>query len=126
MKKNDIFTFTAPNGEEATAVILDKQLKRDDCILTIYWYLCYAQNRLFYYIEKYFPDVDKTEYGTGATIADYAILPDYDRMLEDHQHHIDISFCPISCQATPVACRLWATQCTCHPLQDARRAWHQS
>jgi hypothetical protein len=88
MKKNDIFTFIAPNGEEVTAVVLDKQLKRDDCILTIYWYLCYAQNRLFYYMERYFPDVDKTEYEAGDTIVDYAVLPDYDDMLEAYSDHL--------------------------------------
>lgn len=81
MRKNDIFTFTAPNGAEVIAVVLDKQLKRDDCILTIHQHLCYAQNRLFYYIEKYFPDVDKTEYEIGNTIVDYVIIPDYDELL---------------------------------------------
>jgi hypothetical protein len=80
MRKNDIFTFTTPDEVEVTAVVLDKQLKRDDCILTIHQYLCYAQNRLFYYIEKYFPDVDKTEYELGNTIVDHVILLDYDRL----------------------------------------------
>ena len=56
MKKNEIFTFTAPNGVEVTAVVID-------CLGTCnfeqtedsqHWdekYLCYAQNRLFYHIE---------------------------------------------------------------------------
>lgn len=56
MRKNDVFTFTAPNGVEVTAVVID-------CLGTCgfeevedskHWdekYLCYAQNRLFYYIE---------------------------------------------------------------------------
>lgn len=56
MKKNDIFAFTAPNGVEVTAVVID-------CFSTYtlglvgdsrHWenkYLCYAQNRLFYHTE---------------------------------------------------------------------------
>lgn len=91
MEKNDIFTFTTSDGVEVTAVVLDKQLRRDDCILTIYWYLCYAQNRLFYYIEKYFPDVDKTEYEMGNTIVDHVVIPDYDAILENYQHQIDMA-----------------------------------
>ncbi len=81
MEKNDIFTFTTSDEVEVTAIILDKQLERNDCILTVYRYLCYAQNRLFYYIEKYFPDVDKTEYEIGNTIINYVIIPDYDSIL---------------------------------------------
>jgi len=56
MKKNDIFTFTAPNGAKVTAVVIDclgtynfEQIEDSQ-----HWddkYLCYAQNRLFYHIE---------------------------------------------------------------------------
>lgn len=56
MKKNDIFTFTAPNGVEVTAVVINRigicdfEQTED----SQHWYdkyLCYAQNRLFYHIE---------------------------------------------------------------------------
>lgn len=91
MKKNDMFTFIAPNGVKVTAIVLDKQLKRDDCILVIHWYLCYAQNRLFYFVKRYFPDVDKTEYEVGNTIVNHVIIPDYDSMLENYQHQLDMA-----------------------------------
>ena len=84
MKKNDIFTFTALNGVEVTAVVLDKQLIENSIFFTKYQYICYAQNRLFYYMERYFPDVDKIEYEIGNTIVDHVIIPDYDRMLTRH------------------------------------------
>ena len=91
MKTNDIFTFIAPNGVEVTAIVLDKQLIENSIFFTIYQYTCYAQNRLFYYTERYFPDVDKTELKEGKVIADYAILPKYDTILENYQHQIDMA-----------------------------------
>ena len=68
MKKNDIFTFTAPNGVEVTAVVVHA---------TRSTYLCYAQNRLFEMWES-------QEFGLAynGVVVDYAILPDYDEMLE--------------------------------------------
>ena len=83
MKKNDIFTFTASNGAEVTAVVIDK-VPCTGGVMTDTLY-CYSQNRIFTYIEtgglhKY-----------GEVIVDCAILPDYDRMLEDYQHQIDMA-----------------------------------
>ena len=92
MTKNDIFTFTAPNGEEVTAVVLD--------IISRSWkyaytdtlkYLCYAQNRLFTGSNdvtditndalaenrKYKDSVFKQD----EIIVDFAILPDYDTLM---------------------------------------------
>jgi hypothetical protein len=49
MKKNDVFTFTAPNGVEVTAVVINELSYRviaGDATTT---WLCYAQNRLFTY-----------------------------------------------------------------------------
>ena len=82
MKKHDIFTFIAPNGVEVTAVALYAvTLFDDDKFIGNKW-ICYAQNRLFTMmdhkesIKKY----EEPEY--GEIIVDYAILPDYDSMLE--------------------------------------------
>lgn len=95
MKKSEIFTFTAPNGVEVTAVVINK-LRTDyrestDTIVRVW--LCYAQNRLFTYFEEIgrknacTPEeeefVIKAWYGT--VIVDYCILPDYDDMLEAKQ-----------------------------------------
>ena len=67
MKKNDVFTFTAPNGAEVQAVVVHVAKST---------YLCYAQNRLFEMWES-------PEFGLAynGIIVDYAILPDYDEML---------------------------------------------
>ena len=85
MKKNDVFTFTAPNGEEVTAICLDVthsyQCGED---AWYYEYLCYAQNRLFIgasytvYEEDYYKELDFTQ---ERVVVDYAILPDYDELL---------------------------------------------
>lgn len=83
MKKNEVFTFTAPNGVEVTAVALYAVTLFDDNAFIGNKWICYAQNRLFTMmdhkegIKKY----EEPEY--GEIIADYAILPDYDNMLEE-------------------------------------------
>lgn len=86
MKKNDIFTFTAPNGAEVTAVALDCISSSNILGSTNTW-ICYAQNRIFTYIEEQhdftgFSKCDVTNnYKYGEVIADYAILPDCDELL---------------------------------------------
>lgn len=96
MKKNDVFTFTAPNGVEVTAVVIEElhvaPLKSND--VRLHTFLCYAQNRLFtyYWLEGHdhfvsCSDVDEQNY--GRIIVDYAILPDYDDMLEAEQQMFD-------------------------------------
>ena len=83
MKKNDIFTFTAPNGVEVTGVCLYPIFK--GTAVTIY--VCYAQNRLFTMLEE----STMTDKGVEKTmkyhevIADYAILPDYDSLLDNYK-----------------------------------------
>ena len=95
MKKNDVFTFTAPNGVEVTGVILDTTGWYHD--IDELWereHLCYAQNRLFLGSEDYTCKDGKEElldFTVTKVIVDYAILPDYDRMLEDYQHQIDMA-----------------------------------
>ena len=118
MKKNDVFTFTAPNGVEVTAVVL-KVITMSECERTESsetWttiYLCYAQNRIFlhnvwkrvervinddcpdddnvdyYYALKYYShDVETTGYHQEI-IVDFAILPDYDEVLGAAQQKFD-------------------------------------
>ena len=91
MKKNDIFTFTAPNGVEVTAVVLSvsKQFNNEPHTIQCE-YVCYSQNRLFTcknIVSISYPDIEKCEYCDrkieyGEVIVDYAVLPDYDAMLE--------------------------------------------
>ena len=88
MKKNEIFTFTAPNGVEVTAVVVD--------IIASWYelggfkeivYLCYAQNRLFTWKEKLFGSARNSSL-YGRVVAEYAILPDYDAMLEAYSDNL--------------------------------------
>ena len=94
MKKNEVFTFTAPNGVKVTAVCL----YCTDTMGNMTVYLCYAQNRLFTMREFHSEWVEETgevcnetfiEY--GEVIVDYAVLPDYDIVLEDYQHQISMA-----------------------------------
>ena len=89
MKKNEIFTFTAPNGVEVTGVVtaIISRTKYQTVAL------CYAQNRLFTFYEHIAYDVESGEanydYSYGEIIVDYAVLPDYDAMLEAEQQKFD-------------------------------------
>lgn len=111
MKKNEVFKFTAPNGVEVTAVVVDvlepitEHTFDETSVITKH--LCYAQNRLFYYslIEKTEvvidedwndnPEVDyyyalvhhshevkSSEGHLNEIIVEYCILPEYDTILE--------------------------------------------
>lgn len=52
MKKNDVFTFTAPNGVEVTAVVVGTTGIQEDYFGRQFLnHVCYAQNRLFTYNE---------------------------------------------------------------------------
>ena len=84
MKKNDIFTFTAPNGVEVTAVVVAKVAHEVDYKWATKRFVCYAQNRLFTYEEshciwEHMNEEPKSKY--GEVLVNYAILPDYDELL---------------------------------------------
>ena len=95
MKKNDIFSFTAPNGVEVTAVILNMYNgKLTENYFGSWECVAYAQNRLFtckmIFKRKYFAGqvpqgennpviLDKVL--NVKVFVDYAILPDYDELL---------------------------------------------
>ena len=122
MKPKEVFTFTAPNGVEVTAVVIDYlgTHNYEEVEDSKHWdekYLCYAQNRLFYYtkwtqIDKvidddFVPSNDeendwyyaimyhshevKTTGSSQEILVDYCILPEYDSMLEDYQHQLDMA-----------------------------------
>ena len=90
MKKNDIFTFTASNGAEVTAVVISVVEATLPCKMDRCWterrmlYTCYGQNRLFTLTTKiegkiFCKEVGNPEY--GEVLVEYAILPDYDLLL---------------------------------------------
>lgn len=83
MKKNDIFTFTAPNGVEVTAVVVDELTSdyREETDTIINVFLCYAQNRVFTYFEEVGKDTCTVKAYYGKVLIDYAFLPDYDKLL---------------------------------------------
>lgn len=95
MKKNEVFTFTAPDGVKVTAAAVEK-LSSDwsdfDDTITVEW-LCYSQNRLFTFCEQigrrnaYTPEEESylIESWYGRVLVEYCILPDYDAILANHQ-----------------------------------------
>ena len=90
MKTNEIFTFTAPNGAEVTAVCL----KNMGTIGNMTQYLCYGQNRLFTMNEFYSEWVEETgevckstHIDYGEVIVDNVTIPDYDVVIEDYHYH---------------------------------------
>ena len=89
MNKNDIFTFTTPNGVEITAVVVCLLNKSE--YSTLQQYLCYTQNRLFTCYTGINYEDNKQFRMCGNVVVDYAILPDYDKMLEDYQHQLDMA-----------------------------------
>lgn len=89
MKKNDIFTFTTPNGVEITAIVIC--ILHKDETSTLQQYLCYAQNRLFTCYTGTNYENGKQFKMCGNVVVDYAILPDYDKALEAYQHQLDIA-----------------------------------
>ena len=120
MKKNEIFTFTAPNGVEVTAVVVDclGTCNFEETVDSKHWgdkYLCYAQNRLFYYTEwtqidkvidnnfisacdedidwyyaiQYHSHEVKSVGYTQKVICEYCVLPEYDEMLKTEQQQFE-------------------------------------
>ena len=86
MKKYDIFTFKTPNGVEVPAIVLHVTLNEKTSGLSSYTeYLCYAQNRLFIasaytvYDEGKYKELEATQ---ECIVVHYAILPEFDDMLE--------------------------------------------
>ncbi len=87
MKKNDIFTFKAPNGAEVTAVVIYKRkLMKDFVNYVQYEYVAYAQNRLFTctQMERV---IDRENYNAcpieyGHVLVEYCVIPEYDELLE--------------------------------------------
>jgi hypothetical protein len=101
MKKNDIFTFTAPNGVEVTAIVVNQisdDYIEDHDAMSKEW-LCYAQNRLFTFYEMvgrknaFTPKEEAylIDSWYGRILVEYCIIPEYDEMLEDYYHQLDLA-----------------------------------
>lgn len=89
MKKNEIFTFTAPNGVEVTAVCVEEIGYNVRFGIATTTYLCYSQNRLFTYINKIDTLENTNDSGYGITLVEYCVIPEYDEMLEEYFHQLD-------------------------------------
>lgn len=87
MERGDIFEFTAPNGVLVKAVCVSTVSAEEDRIV----YLCYAQNRLFFYEHLYHfgfneDTLEETCYETweiGLTTIEYCIVPEFDEVLNN-------------------------------------------
>ena len=80
MKKNDVFTFTAPNGVEVTAIVIETIFKGTVEQLDI----CYAKNKLFTWNETQCRTQNgwETHAEYGEVLVDYCTIPEYDAMLD--------------------------------------------
>ena len=96
MKRNDIFTFKAPNGVEVTAIVVHVGYPciwgRDVRYTEL---ICYAQNRLFIYKRKEEKNVinnlwEVATYNYDKIIVEYCTLPDYDALL-DRYNDIEVA-----------------------------------
>lgn len=93
MKKNEIFTFKAPNGVEVTGVVVAIIGGHEDNWATYTHYLCYAQipykdcakMQLIKYVERAIMTEEgiKTSCASCTLLVECAVLPEYDAMLEE-------------------------------------------
>ena len=92
MKKNDIFLYTTPGGDEVKAIVIDEvgmsSFQNGD--LRLHTFLCYGKNMLFKYcwLEGFDHYIHKKEislYQDIGKIVNYAILPEYDKYLKSAQ-----------------------------------------
>lgn len=91
MQKGDIFEFTADNGVSVRAICLDRVDRQDYYDGSGYEsYLCYAQNRLFYYIQNFTVEYNEdslepectSTWELGNTLVDYCVIPEWDEVLK--------------------------------------------
>lgn len=94
MEKNDIFTFTAPNGAEVTAVVINKYdsayfVQEESKWKASKMILAYAQNRLILLEDnriwlngKYFGNLVQAR-----ILVDYCVIPELDELLEKHEEN---------------------------------------
>lgn len=87
MKKNEIFTFTAPDGVEVTAIAINRVAYEVDYKQAVERWLCYAQNRLFTYeeIHSIVREDSPNRFKYGNVIVEYCTIPKYDTILEAEQ-----------------------------------------
>lgn len=90
MKKLDIFELNLDGGDTVYGVIIDTVKIEEDGLDVVHTHLCYAQNKLFYYIERVcYCGIDENTheltyrhtYTRGNTVAENVSLPDYDACL---------------------------------------------
>ena len=83
MKKDEVFTFTAPNGVKVVGVVVAILSESEHQTIA----MGYAQNRLFTVYEHIARDTETGEEcyerSYGENLVDYAILPEYDTILEN-------------------------------------------
>ena len=84
MKKNDIFTFTAPNGVEVTGIALYRNYYSENNGFTVERWLCYAQNRLVICEHCTSKSIEYDNISLDEVLVDYCVIPYYDGVLEAH------------------------------------------
>ena len=87
MKKNDVFTFTAPNGADVIGIVIYRRKLQNFVNYVQYEYVAYAQNRLFTctQMERV---MDRESYNAcpieyGHILVDYCDIPEFDDILNE-------------------------------------------
>jgi hypothetical protein len=99
MRKNDVFTFTAPNGAEVTAIVIDLisyESTKYNSQVYVATYLAYAQNRIFRcWTVNHFNEDNESSFVVynpeNYILVDYCVIPECDKLLEDHFHQLDLA-----------------------------------
>lgn len=98
MNKNDVFTFTTPNGVEVTGVVINLYdnayyVQKESKVSADKMILAYAQNRLVLLKDdrlwlngKYFGNLVQAR-----ILVDYCVIPELDEILENYWHQIDMA-----------------------------------
>ena len=88
MKKNDVFTFTAPNGVKVIGIVIYRRKLETFVNYIRYEYVAYAQNRLFTCTQMV-RVIDKENYNDCTiefekVLVEYCVIPEYDDKLANY------------------------------------------
>lgn len=103
LEKGSVLEISMPNGITVKAVVVKEKIDifSPECeFFSIFYHLCYSQNRLFLISEKYYPEEwmkdpetgdevtfpSQSEYKMGEVLVDYCVIPEYDSMIDSLEY----------------------------------------
>ena len=102
LEKGMVLEISMPNDITVKAVVVKEKIHafESDCMFfSLFYHLCYSQNRLFLISEKYYPQEwmedpetgddftipSQSEYKMGEIIVDYCVIPEYDSIINSSE-----------------------------------------